>query len=191
MEDLNRLEGRCLIAMPTIGDPRFERSVIYMCAHSDKGAMGLVVNKPLDEISVSDVIQQLGIEPGDGSNAIRVHFGGPVETGRGFVLHSDDYVRDGTMQIAGGVALTATIDVLKAIVNQEGPKNSILALGYAGWAPGQLDVEIQNNGWLVCDADRSLLFEGNLEGKWLRALTRLGIDPAMLATDFGSAGKPN
>lgn len=191
MADHSDLEGRCLIAMPTIGDPRFDRSVIYMCAHSDKGAMGLVVNKPLDEISVGDVIEQLGIEPGDGGEAIRVHFGGPVETGRGFVLHTDDYVHDGTLQIANGIALTATIDVLKAMVNGQGPKNSLLALGYAGWAPRQLDTEIQSNGWLVCDADQSLLFEGDLQGKWTRALTSLGVDPAMLATDIGTADKPN
>ncbi len=191
MDNHNRLEGRCLIAMPTIGDPRFDRSVIYMCAHSDQGAMGLVVNKPLDEVSLGDVVQQLGIEPGEGGRSIRVHFGGPVETGRGFVLHTDDYVRDGTLQIAGGIALTATVEVLKAMVDGAGPESSLLALGYAGWAPGQLDAEIQHNGWLVCDADRNLVFDGDLDNKWRQALTRLGIDPAMLSTDVGGAGKPN
>ncbi len=191
MDDDSQLEGRCLIAMPTIGDPRFERTVIYMCSHSDKGAMGLVVNKSLESITVDDVVERLGLDPGDSGDGIRVHFGGPVETGRGFVLHSDDYVRDGTLQISGGIALTATVDVLKAMIRGDGPRNSLLALGYAGWAPGQLDAEIQNNGWLVCDADPELLFDSDLDGKWTGALTKLGIDPAMLATDVGGSGKPN
>ena len=191
MVDDAYLEGRCLIAMPTIGDPRFERSVIYMCAHSAEGAMGLVVNKPLDDFSFTELLEQMGVEERGSEDRIRLHFGGPVETGRGFVLHSDDYRRDGTLRIAGGVALTATIDVLKAMASGSGPRASLLALGYAGWAPGQLDAEIRANGWLTCDADRDLLFGRDLDGKWREALTRIGIDPALLATDVGGAGKPN
>jgi putative transcriptional regulator len=185
------LEGRCLIAMPTIGDPRFDRTLIYLCAHSAEGAMGLVVNKPLDDLSFGDMLEQLGIEREGGEIAIRVHFGGPVETGRGFVLHSDDYRHDGTLTIGGGVALTATVDVLRAIAGGGGPRRSLLALGYAGWAPGQLDAEIQANGWLTCDADEELLFGSDLDAKWRRALAKIGIDPALLTTDIGMSGKPN
>jgi len=190
-DDDTYLEGRCLIAMPTIGDPRFDRTLIYLCAHSAEGAMGLVVNKSLDDLSFGDMLEQLGIEREGGENAIRVHFGGPVETGRGFVLHSDDYRHDGTLSIGGGVALTATVDVLRAIASGSGPRRSLLALGYAGWAPGQLDAEIQANGWLTCDADEELLFGSDLDAKWRRALAKIGIDPALLTTDIGMSGKPN
>ncbi len=192
MAEETYLEGHCLIAMPTIGDPRFDRTLIYMCAHNADGAMGLVVNKPLDDLSFGDLLQQLGIEESGGHEPIRLHFGGPVETGRGFVLHSDDYKQEGTLDIGGGgVALTATIDVLRAMASGEGPRERILALGYAGWAPGQLDMEIQANGWLTCKADAELLFDRNLEGKWRQALGRIGINPAMLSTDVSDTGKPN
>tara|TARA_B100000676_G_scaffold309121_1_gene371744 strand:+ start:2499 stop:3083 length:585 start_codon:yes stop_codon:yes gene_type:complete len=191
MSDDTYLEGRCLIAMPTMGDPRFERTVIYLCAHSEDGAMGIVVNKPLEDFSFAELMEQMEIEGCESDQTIRIQFGGPVETGRGFVLHSDDYLHDGTLQIAGGVALTATIDVLRAMATGTGPKNSILALGYAGWAPGQLDAEIQANGWLLCDADHDLLFEADLDNKWHHALTKIGIDPALLSTDIGDMGRPN
>ena len=190
MADDRYLEGRFLIAMPTMGDPRFERTVIYMCAHSGEGAMGLVVNKPLDDLSFADLLQQMGIEE-RGTGTIRLHFGGPVETGRGFVLHSDDYMNDGSLRIAGGIALTATVDVLRAMASGGGPQSSILALGYAGWAPGQLDAEIQANGWLTCEGDRELLFDHDLGGKWHKALTRIGIDPALLSTAADGSGRPN
>jgi len=191
MSDDIYLEGQCLIAMPTMGDPRFERTVIYLCAHSEDGAMGIVVNKPLEDFSFSELLEQMEIDGCDSNEQVRIQFGGPVETGRGFVLHSDDYMHDGTLHIGGGVALTATIDVLKAMATGTGPRNSILALGYAGWAPGQLDAEIQANGWLTCAADHDLLFAKNLEGKWHQALTKIGIDPALLSTDIGDMGKPN
>ncbi|MBC6440958.1 MAG: YqgE/AlgH family protein [Rhodospirillales bacterium] len=191
MADDGYLEGRCLIAMPTIGDPRFDRTLIYMCAHSADGAMGLVVNKPLEDFSFAALLGQMGIEVRSTADAIRLHFGGPVETGRGFVLHSDDYMHDGTLQIATGVALTATIDVLKAMACGDGPQSSILALGYAGWAPGQLDTEIQANGWLTCEADPELLFGGNVDDKWQQALSSIGIDPALLSTDASDMGRPN
>ena len=191
MHETSYLEGHCLIAMPTIGDPRFDRTLIYLCAHSSDGAMGLVVNKPLDDLSFGDMLEQLGIETAEPHEQIRLHFGGPVETGRGFVLHSDDYQHDGTLTIGGGVALTATVDVLRAIAGGGGPRRSLLALGYAGWAPGQLDAEIQANGWLTCAADEDLLFGSNLDRKWHRALGKIGIDPALLSTDIGYSGKPN
>ena len=185
------LEGHCLIAMPTMGDERFVRTLIYMCAHNEDGAMGLVVNKPLDDLSFSDLLTQLGVDDGPDVDAIRLHFGGPVETGRGFVLHSDDYTNDGTLPIAEGVSLTATVDVLRAMAHGSGPRKSLLALGYAGWAPGQLDTEIQGNGWLTCEADEDLIFGSRLETKWNKALGKIGIDPGMLSSDTGHTGKPN
>ncbi len=185
------LEGHCLIAMPTMGDERFARTLVYMCAHNEDGAMGLVVNKPLDDLSFCDLLTQLGIDQGPAADAIRLHFGGPVETGRGFVLHSDDYSNDGTLPIAEGVSLTATVDVLRAMSQGAGPRRSLLALGYAGWAPGQLDAEIQGNGWLTCEADEDLIFGQNLSAKWNKALGKIGIDPGMLTSDPGVSGKPN
>lgn len=181
------LEGQLLIAMPSMTDPRFERSVIYMCAHSAAGAMGLVINKALDQISFGDLIAQLGIENVPTSGNVQVQFGGPVETGRGFVLHSPDYMRDATILISDDIALTATIDVLKAIATGEGPDRAILALGYAGWAPGQLEGEIQANGWLHCEADASLVFNLELDRKWTEAVAKLGIDPSLLSLDAGHA----
>ena len=181
------LKGQFLVAMPGMNDPRFARSVIYLFAHSASGAMGLVVNKPLDTITFSELLQQLGIDPGPDHEQITLHFGGPVETGRGFVLHSSDYVRDATMMIGEDMALTATIDVLKAIAAGQGPRRSLLALGYAGWAPGQLDAEIQGNGWLVVPADQDLVFGGNLGSKWPRAVAKLGIDLSQLSGDAGHA----
>jgi len=185
------LEGHCLIAMPTMGDERFARTLVYMCAHNEDGAMGLVVNKPLEHLSFTDLLTQLGIDQGPAAQRIRLHFGGPVETGRGFVLHSDDYSNDGTLPIAEGVSLTATVDVLRAMAQGSGPRRSLLALGYAGWAPGQLDAEIQHNGWLTCAADEELIFGTDLASKWNRALHKIGIDPVMLSSDTGQSGKPN
>ncbi len=179
-------EGQMLVAMPQMTDTRFARSVIYLCAHSSEGAMGLVVNKLVDSITFPDLLQQLGIEAGPDAEHIRVHFGGPVESGRGFVLHSDDYVQDSTLVINQGIALTATVDVLRAMASGQGPRCSLLALGYAGWAPGQLDAEIQANGWLHVEPDEGLIFGPDLEGKWERAINKLGIDLSLLS---GSAGR--
>ncbi|WP_439816184.1 YqgE/AlgH family protein [Zavarzinia sp. CC-PAN008] len=181
------LEGQILIAMPTMGDPRFERTVILMCAHSPQGAMGLVVNKLIDHITFPELLGQLGIPAGEGAGQIRVHFGGPVETGRGFVLHSSDYSQAGTLGISGDIGLTPTIDILKAIAAGEGPRHSLLALGYAGWGPGQLDSEIQANAWLSAPADLDLLFECALERRWTRALAKLGIDLPRLSSEAGHA----
>lgn len=179
------LTGQLLIAMPTMSDPRFERSVIYMCAHTDKGAMGIVVNRLVDSISFPDLLEQLEIDMPAPPNDIRVHFGGPVETGRGFVLHSAEYLQESSLQVDESVALTATIDILKDMASGGGPKQSLLALGYAGWSPGQLDAEIQNNGWLTVEADPKLLFDIDLDAKWDRAMQKIGLDVSKLS---GSAG---
>ena len=181
------LEGQLLVAMPTMADPRFTRSVIYMCAHSDDGAMGLVVNKLLESLSFSDLLEQLDIEAESVDEHIRVHFGGPVEAARGFVLHSTDYTHEATLRVDDDFALTATVDVLKAMAEGRGPRLSMLALGYAGWAPGQLDREIQENGWLTVPADEELVFDKTQDGKWERAVGRLGIDPGNLSGVAGRA----
>ncbi len=189
------LDGQLLIAMPVMSDPRFARSVIYLCAHSEDGAMGLVINQRASHISFPDLLERLGIVPtdpdgsvSDGIRSMSIHVGGPVETGRGFVLHSSDYfANDSTLPIEDGVCLTATIDILKAIATGNGPNHSILALGYAGWSPGQLESEIQANGWLNCTADLDLLFDNNLETKYTRALAKIGIDPSHLVSDAGHA----
>ncbi len=180
------LDGHLLVAMPQMSDPRFARSVIYLCAHSSDGAMGLVVNKLIDSITFPDLLRQLNIDEASSTDQIRIHFGGPVESGRGFVLHSDDYVQESTLVVNEGIALTATIDVLRAIANDEGPRRSLLALGYAGWAPGQLDAEIQANGWLHVDPDDDLIFGGDLDKKWEQAINKLGID---LSVFSGVAGR--
>ena len=181
------LTGQLLVAMPQMQDPRFERSVIYVCAHTADGAMGLVVNKLMESLSFEDLLSQLNIDSDEVTDEIRVHFGGPVETGRGFVLHSADYVQDGTLVIDDNVALTATIDVLRSIADGEGPKHSLLALGYAGWGAGQLDDEIQANGWLSVPADDSLVFGGNLDTRWEAAMGKLGVNVNMLSGEAGRA----
>ena len=168
------LIGQLLVAMPQMRDSRFERSVIYMCAHSAEGAMGLVLNKLFDQISFPDLLDQLNIKTGPRTKQILVHFGGPVESGRGFVLHSDDYVRDGTLTITDGFALTATIDILRAIADGEGPRSSLLALGYAGWGPGQLEGEIARDDWLISPAEERLIFSEHPEQVWDEALRHAG-----------------
>jgi putative transcriptional regulator len=189
------LDGQLLIAMPSMSDKRFARSVIYMCAHSEEGAMGLIVNQRSPHISFAELLEQLSIEE-DGAGAMRpvgtidldVHVGGPVETDRGFVLHSADYfAADSTLSIDAEVSLTATVDILKAIAGGNGPTRAMLALGYAGWRPGQLEDEIQANGWLHCPSDLDLLFDRNLDQKYDRALSKIGIDPSHLVCDAGHA----
>ncbi|WP_108658607.1 YqgE/AlgH family protein [Acuticoccus kandeliae] len=189
------LEGQCLIAMPQMGDTRFERSVVFLCAHSAEGAMGIIVNKPARNISFVDLLTQLNvIEEGnaillpESARRVAVHNGGPVETGRGFVLHTPDFVlKEATLVTANDVCLTATVEILRAIANGEGPSQALLALGYAGWAPGQLEHEITNNGWLHCEADYGLLFDADLDAKYERAIHKLGIDPLLLSTAAGHA----
>ena len=181
------LTGQLLIAMPNMRDPRFARTVIYICAHNADGAMGLVVNRLVGAVTFPDLLSQLGIDTDTATEEIRVHFGGPVESGRGFVLHSGEYHHASTLQVAEKMALTATIDILQDIAKGCGPQRSLLALGYAGWGPGQLDSEIQSNGWLNVAADDQLVFDENLDDKWERAIAKLGVDPALLSSDAGHA----
>ena len=181
------LSGQLLIAMPGMTDPRFEKSVIYVCAHNSDGAMGLVVNRAIDSLTFPELLQQLEIDPAAGNDSVRVLFGGPVEQARGFVLHSPDYLQDASLVVDENVALTATIDILRAIAEGKGPANCLLALGYAGWGAGQLDSEIKSNGWLSVDADADLVFGCDLDEKWERAMAKIGIDPRMLSDDAGHA----
>lgn len=184
------LEGKMLIAMPNIGDERFERTLIYVCVHNSEGAMGIVVNKPADNITFPALLDQLSIEVSPSASSLQcpILVGGPVEMGRGFVLHSGDYyAQDSTLPVDRGIGLTATIDVLHAIARGEGPAQAILALGYAGWAPGQLEAEIHANGWLHCDADSELLFGMDTEAKYHSALAKLGIDLSLLSGHAGHA----
>jgi len=176
-----------LIAMPQMQDTRFSRSVVYLCAHSAEGAMGLVINRLFSSLSFPDLLTQLNIEPTPLCDPIRIHFGGPVEAGRGFVLHSTDYVQETTLKVDDTVALTATVDVLKAIAEGHGPRQCLLALGYAGWGAGQLDTEIRDNAWLNVPADDELLFGSELEHKWERAIAKIGVDFSMLSGDVGHA----
>lgn len=185
--DNTYLAGQLLVAMPGMRDPRFARTVVYMCAHNADGAMGLVINRTIDSLTFPDLLAQLGIEQAGVGEPINIHFGGPVESGRGFVLHSADYVQEATMLVDREIALTATVDILKAIASGTGPKHRLLALGYAGWGPGQLDAEIKANGWLTVAADQDLVFGPNLEEKWYRAMRKIGIDPRMLSEDAGHA----
>lgn len=189
------LDGQLLIAMPVMDDERFARSVIYLCAHSSEGAMGIIVNRPAGSIDFPQLLVQLDIInkaeqiklPGLAED-MKIMKGGPVDTGRGFVLHSSDFfIKDATLPIDDGICLTATLDILKAIAAGSGPKHAILALGYAGWAPGQLESEIQHNGWLHCPADPDLIFGGDVEEKYQRALDKIGIDLAMLSNEAGHA----
>lgn len=181
------LDGQLLIAMPAMNDPNFQKSVIYVCAHSDQGAVGLVINQPATGISFAEILEQLDVEGRAGDNRPIV-IGGPVETGRGFVLHSTDYCKeDATLVTRESVGMTATIDILKAIAEGNGPEKSLLAIGYSGWGPGQLESEIQANGWLTCPAEDALVFDEDFNTKWDRAIEILGVDPAFLSSDFGHA----
>ena len=181
------LTGQLLVAMPQMEDQRFARSVVYICAHTDDGAMGLILNKLAEAINFSDLLEQLNLPVATVSDKTRVHYGGPVETGRGFVLHSDDFTQEASLLIKNGVALTATVDILSAISEGNGPRKYLLALGYAGWAPGQLDSEIQANGWLIAPADTDILFGSKIENKWNTALNTIGIDVTMLSSHAGHA----
>jgi putative transcriptional regulator len=181
------LEGKLLIAMPGMGDERFTQTVIYMCAHSAKGAMGIVINRPIAGLSFSELMKQLEIEAKP-SIEFPILYGGPVETGRGFVLHSGDYEgSDTTLPVSEEISLTATLDILRAIAEGKGPKRALLALGYAGWAPGQIESEFQTNGWLHCEADPILVFGADPQTKWKTALSRLGIGPSGLVAETGRA----
>lgn len=185
---MKSLAGQLLVAMPQMLDPRFARSVIYLCAHSeDAGAMGLIINKRLGSLTMGELFAQLDIQPSPVANLRPVHFGGPVEAGRGFVLHTADYREEATLQVDANISVTATLEVLRAISKDQGPRQSLFALGYAGWAPGQLDAEIQANGWLSVAADDDIVFASDHDGKWNRALAKLGIELSMLSSDAGHA----
>ena len=180
------LAGQFLIAMPGMTDPRFARAVIYLCAHTPENAMGLVINKPLQDLKFVDVLENLNIIPTTSTcRAIHVHRGGPVETQRGFVLHSCDYNRDGTLVLNDQVALSATTEILKSIACGAGPRANLMALGYSGWGPGQLDMEIKHNAWLNAPADPDLLFSGDFSSKWEKALAKLGVNAALLSPVAG------
>jgi putative transcriptional regulator len=189
------LDGQMLIAMPAMRDERFARSLIYVCAHSSDGAMGIVVNQAAGNVKFPDLLVQLEVIPAKdliqlppSAGTVKVLKGGPVETGRGFVLHSADFfIENSTLPIDDGICLTATLDILKAIARGKGPESAVLALGYAGWAPGQLETEIQENGWLNCDADSELIFGRDIEHKYELALKKLGIDLGMLSSEAGHA----
>lgn len=188
------LDGQLLVAMPGMADERFARTVIYLCAHSPEGAMGIVVNRPASDLSMPDLLVQLDIIPANDVirlprkvGRMQVLMGGPVETSRGFVLHSPDFFIDqSTLPIDDGICLTATLDILRAIASGGGPRNAMLALGYAGWSAGQLETEIQANGWLNCPADPDLVFHAAVNAKYERALQAIGVDLGMLS---GSAGR--
>ena len=189
------LDGQMLIAMPALGEGPFARSVIYVCAHSTEGAMGIIVNHPAAHISFHDLLVQLEVIPAadviqlpQRAGGVKVLKGGPVETGRGFVLHSADFfIENSTLPIDDGICLTATLDILKAIARGDGPASAVLALGYAGWAPGQLENEIQENGWLHCTADSELIFGQDIAGKYDKALQKIGIHLGMLSSEAGHA----
>lgn len=181
------LGGQVLVAMPSLQDPRFARSVICLCAHSPEGAMGIVLNQPIEALSFDDLLKQLDLEPVPPQRRIRLHQGGPVEGGRGFVLHTADWSSDGSLQVNRDLALTASIDILKAIAGGGGPRLGLLALGYAGWGPGQLEEEIQANSWLSVAPDEGLLFGEGEADKWRQALAKLKVDPLLLSGVAGHA----
>ncbi len=182
------LTGRLLIAMPGMGDPRFSHSVVFMCAHSNDGAMGLIINKALEEVQLADLLRQLSISVPDKGCEGDLYYGGPVEGGRGFVLHAPDYESAlQTLQVSDAFSMTATQDVLEDMASNSGPSRSLVALGYSGWGPGQLEGEITQNGWLICDASEALVFDTANADKWAAALQSLGIDPLTLSATAGHA----
>jgi putative transcriptional regulator len=183
-----KLAGKLLMAMPGMQDPRFDTTVILVCAHSDDGAMGLIVNKTMSDLSFESLLSQLKIPTSLQAHDILVHFGGPVERGRGFVLHSSDYHRESaTLSIEGGFSMTATLDVLEAMASGNGPTAVLLTLGYSGWGPGQLEAEILRNDWLIADASNEIIFATDDRTKWASALRQLGIEPLQLSGTSGHA----
>ena len=181
------LTGQLLIAMPLMQDPRFARAVIYMCSHGPNGAMGLILNRLYTETNFKMLIQQLNIKMPAEVPDLPIHFGGPVEIGRGFVLHSSDYLREGTTRIDETISLSASVEILQSITNGTGPERVMMALGYTGWGAGQLDIEMKANSWLTAAADDSILFDRDLETKWERSLAKIGVSAMMLSGDAGHA----
>jgi len=185
--DTNWLTGQLLIAMPGMPDPRFAHAVIYVCSHGANGAMGLVLNRHFTEATFPSLLKQLNIKPKGDLPDLPVHYGGPVETGRGFVLHSTDYLREGTTRVDDAIAISATVEILQAIADGGGPARAMMALGYTGWGAGQLDAEMMANGWLTAPADDDILFDREVDTKWERALAKIGIQPMMLSGEAGHA----
>jgi putative transcriptional regulator len=186
-ENAGWLNGKLLIAMPSMPDPRFHRTVIFICSHSPSGAMGLILNRLYGELNFRGLLEQLNLSLSIGAPNLPIHFGGPVEPGRGFVLHSAEYQHEGTVLIDDHFCMTATVEILQDIANGEGPRQAMLALGYAGWGAGQLDMEMQSNGWLVAEPSTELVFSPAIENKWDRALAILGVSPMLLSVEMGHA----
>ena len=192
---MDQLTGKFLIAMPTMPDPRFAHSVVLLCAHSAEGAMGVIVNKPMPDLRFQALLDNLELplaETGAGLSEpvtdLPVHFGGPVETGRGFVLHSPDFFsREGSMELCKGIVLSTSVEVLSALASGQGPSDALIALGYAGWAGGQLEDELQAGGWLIADAAPELLFRTRDDAKWRAVLSQMGVDPRHLSGAAGHA----
>jgi len=181
------LTGKIIVSMPSLEDERFYKTVIYMCAHSSEGSMGIIINKKIDYDLYPDLLQQLGIDKPLNNKKLFIRYGGPVESGRGLVLHSDDMIRKETLSINKGVALTSTAEFFDDLSKGKGPKNSILALGYAGWQPGQLEYEMMQNSWMSLSVDNSFLFDDEISRKWSQAYKIMGIDPNCLSSQSGSA----
>lgn len=183
------LTGKLLISTPAMGDPRFSHSVIYLCAHSHEGAFGLILNRPMQGLTIADVMEQIGFDGPAVGGATPVLSGGPVETQRGFVLHGGDATEDPSGQILpGGLVLSASVDILKAIGRGEGPQTWLLALGYAGWGPGQLEAELAQNAWLTCATPPDLVFDPSPGAhQWTDALRSMGVDPRSLSSVAGRA----
>jgi putative transcriptional regulator len=181
------LTGQLLIAMPAMNTPHFAQAVIYVCAHTPDGAMGIVLNRPLSSPTFGDLLEQLDVTPSPPIRQIELFRGGPVDSARGFVLHTADWTGDGSLMVDPDVALTASLDVLKAIADGGGPKHGFLALGYAGWGPGQLDREMTENAWLSAPASVDIVFDSHHETKWHRAMAILKVNPIMLSDTAGHA----
>ncbi|EKE08910.1 MAG: hypothetical protein ACD_16C00235G0006 [uncultured bacterium] len=181
------LTGQLLLAMPHMQDPRYEKAVIFICGHDTNGAMGLVINKHLGDLTLKGLLDYLNLPQETIKRDLPIFFGGPVDSGRGFVLHSDDFTHPGTVSLGNHISLTATVDILQSIADGNGPKECLLAMGYVGWAPGQLDTELHSNRWLQIEADKELLFEVPVEKRWEKAISKLGVTPESLSEDFGQA----
>lgn len=181
------LTGQLLLAMPHMKDPRYEKAVIFICGHDTNGAMGLVINKHLGDLTLKGLLDYLNLSQETIKRDLPIFFGGPVDSGRGFVLHSNDFTHPGTVALGKNISLTATVDVLQSIAEGDGPKNCLLAMGYVGWAPGQLDAELHSNRWLQIEADPELLFEVPVEKRWTKAMAKLGVTPESLSEEFGQA----
>ena len=181
------MTGQLLIAMPAMLDSRFSQTVIYVCVHSSEGAMGLVINRLVNELTFSQFLRQLDVNSTYIGQEMKIHSGGPVESEHGFILHSAEYTQEETIIVDDNICLTATINILRDIANGKGPQRSLLALGYTGWGPGQLDNELKQNAWLQVSADTALVFGRDIENKWNSAISKLGIDPLLLSGEAGHA----